>query len=220
LLGWMCPDGTQCRQGYPDAPDAIRCGVLVQDAQDAQDAGSRLGESGRNTTGSDAGHLFADALSTGTSIRPPRKRNPSPTPTRGNKSNGKHALVATVATLQEASGTSAIGSAELKQAESTVDQLSDRPLEGIPTHRDHTIIVFVFTWNTHTQIKMGQPPVTPLRNPLIIEQSRKAGAFDQVLVASCQVETIVRILTAIVSNNTGTAANPQQDIMIKSAETA
>jgi len=56
----MCPDGTQCRQGSPDAPDARRCGVLVQDAQDAQDAGSRLGESGRNTTGSDAGHLFAD----------------------------------------------------------------------------------------------------------------------------------------------------------------
>jgi len=56
----MCPDGTQCRQGSPDAPDATRCGVLNQDAQDAQDAGSRLGESGRNTTGSDAGHLFAD----------------------------------------------------------------------------------------------------------------------------------------------------------------
>jgi len=62
LLGWMCPDGTQCRQGSPDAPDATRCGVLVQDAQDAQDAGSRLGESGRNTTGSDAGHLFADVM--------------------------------------------------------------------------------------------------------------------------------------------------------------
>jgi len=60
LLGWICPDGTQSRQGSPDAPDATRCGVLVQDAQDAQDAGSRLGESGRNTTGSDAGHLFAD----------------------------------------------------------------------------------------------------------------------------------------------------------------
>jgi len=55
----MCPDGTQCRQGSPDAPDATRCGVLVQDAQDA---GSRLGESGRNTTGSDAGHLFADEV--------------------------------------------------------------------------------------------------------------------------------------------------------------
>ena len=60
MLSWMCPDGTQCRQGSPDAPDATRYGVLVQDAQDAQDAGSRLGESGRNTTGSDAGHLFAD----------------------------------------------------------------------------------------------------------------------------------------------------------------
>ena len=60
LLGWMCPDRTQCRQGSLDTPDATRCGVLVQDAQDAQDAGSRLGESGCNTTGSDPGHLFAD----------------------------------------------------------------------------------------------------------------------------------------------------------------
>ena len=68
LLGWMCPDGTQCRQGSPDAPEATRCGVLVQDAQDAQDAGSRLGESGRNTTGSDARHLFADVVSE-TSLR-------------------------------------------------------------------------------------------------------------------------------------------------------
>jgi len=62
LLGWMCPDGIQYRQGSPDAPDTTRCGVLVQDAQDAQDAGSRLGESGRNTTRSDAGHLFADVV--------------------------------------------------------------------------------------------------------------------------------------------------------------
>jgi len=160
------------------------------------------------------------ALSTGTSIRPPRKGNTSPTPTRGNKSNGKHALVTTVAVFQEASGASAIGSAEMKQAESTVDQLSDRRLEGIPTHGNHTIIVIVFTWNAHTQIKMGLPPVTPLRNPLIIEQSRKTGVFDQVLVASHQVEMIVRILTAIVPDNTGTAVNPQQDIMIMSAETA
>ena len=58
----MCLDGTQCRQGSPDAPDATRCGVWVQDAQDAQDAGSRQGVSGRNTTVSDAGHLFADVL--------------------------------------------------------------------------------------------------------------------------------------------------------------
>ena len=56
----MCPDGTQCRQGSPDARDVTGCGVLVQNAQDAQDAGSRLGESGRNTTGSDTSHLFAD----------------------------------------------------------------------------------------------------------------------------------------------------------------
>ena len=57
----MCLDGTQCRQGSPDAPDATRYGVWVHDVQDTQDAGSRRGESGRNTTVSDAGHLFADA---------------------------------------------------------------------------------------------------------------------------------------------------------------
>jgi len=59
LLSCMCPDGTQCRQGSLDAPDATRCGVQVQDAQDAQDAES---ESGRNTTVSDANHLFADGV--------------------------------------------------------------------------------------------------------------------------------------------------------------
>jgi len=53
----MCPDGTQWRQGSPDALDATRYGVWVQDAQDAR---SRREESGRNTTVSDAGHLFAD----------------------------------------------------------------------------------------------------------------------------------------------------------------
>ena len=57
MLGWMCPDGTQWRQGSPDALDATRYGVWVQDTQDA---GSRREESGRNTTVSDAGHLFAD----------------------------------------------------------------------------------------------------------------------------------------------------------------
>jgi len=60
LLSCMGPDGTQCRQGPPDAVDTTRYGAWVQDAQDAQDAESRLGESGRNTTVSDAGHLFAD----------------------------------------------------------------------------------------------------------------------------------------------------------------
>jgi len=58
----MCPDGTQCRQGYPDAPDTTRCSAWIQDAQDAQDAESRIGESGRNTTVSDAGYLFAHVL--------------------------------------------------------------------------------------------------------------------------------------------------------------
>jgi len=56
----MCPDGTQYRQGTPDAPDATRSGAWVQDAQDAQDVESRLGESGCNMSVSDAGHLFAD----------------------------------------------------------------------------------------------------------------------------------------------------------------
>ena len=64
----MCLDGTQCRQGSPDAPHATRYGAWVQDAQDAQDsqdtqdAESRLGESGHNATMSDGGHLFADVL--------------------------------------------------------------------------------------------------------------------------------------------------------------
>jgi len=167
-------------------------------------------------------HLGVTAtLPTRTGIRPPRKRNPLASPVaRDDEPNREHALVTAIAALQQASSTPVIRIAKMKQAESTVDQLSDRPLEGIPTHRDHTIIVSVFTWNTHTQIKTGLLLVTPLRNPLIIEQSRKAGAFDQVPLASRQVETIVRILTAIVSNNTGTATNPQQDIMIKSAETA
>jgi len=52
----MCPDGTKCRQGSPDAPDATSWGAWVQDAE------SRLGESGRNTPVSDAGHLFADVM--------------------------------------------------------------------------------------------------------------------------------------------------------------
>jgi len=60
LLSSMCPDGTLCRQGSLDAPDATRCGAWAQDAQDVQDAESRLVESGCNTTVSDAGHLFAD----------------------------------------------------------------------------------------------------------------------------------------------------------------
>ena len=106
----------------------------------------------------------------------------------------------------------------MKQAESTVDQLSDRPLEGIPTHCDHTIIVYVFTRNTHTQIEMGLPPVAPLRNLFIIEQSRKMGAIDQVPVTRRQMETILRMLTIVVSNNISTAANPQQDVMIKPAK--
>ena len=62
MLSCMCPDGTQCRQGSPDAPDATRGAAWVQNAQDAQDTESRIGESGRNTTVSDAGYLFADVV--------------------------------------------------------------------------------------------------------------------------------------------------------------
>jgi len=66
LLGWMCPDRAQWRPGSPDAPDSTRYVVWVQDAQDAQDAEPRRGESGRNTTVSEAGHLFADVGYVGT----------------------------------------------------------------------------------------------------------------------------------------------------------
>ena len=60
MLRCMCPDGTQYRQGTPDAPDATRSGAWVQDAQDTQDVESRRGESGCNMSVSDEGHLFAD----------------------------------------------------------------------------------------------------------------------------------------------------------------
>jgi len=56
----MCPDRTQCTQESPEAPDATRYDTWVQDAQEAQDAESRLEESGRNTTVSDTGHLFSN----------------------------------------------------------------------------------------------------------------------------------------------------------------
>ena len=158
------------------------------------------------------------ALPAGTDIRPPCKSNPSSTTAWGNKLNGKKALVTAAAVLQEASSTSAIKITKMKQAESTVDQLSDRPLEGIPAHRDHTIIVHVFTRDTYAQIEMGLPPVAPIRNPLVIEHSRKTGAFDQVSVARCRVESIAKTMTAIVSHNIGTAANSQQDVMIKPAK--
>jgi len=58
LLSGMCPEGTQCRQGSLDAPDATRCATQVQGAPDA---GYEESASGRNTTVSDADHLFADA---------------------------------------------------------------------------------------------------------------------------------------------------------------
>ena len=159
-------------------------------------------------------------FATRTGIRPPCKSNPSPTTTWGNKLEGKFTLVVAIATLQQASGASAIRIAEMKQAESTVDQLRDCPLEGIPTHRDHTVIVLVLTRNTQAQIEMGLPPIAPLGNPLIIEQSRETGTFGKVLVARYQVESIINTRTSIMANDTCTTANSQQDIMIKSAETS
>jgi len=53
----MCPDRTNCRQGSLYVQDATSWGAWVQDPPDAE---ARLGESGRNTPVSDAGHLFAD----------------------------------------------------------------------------------------------------------------------------------------------------------------
>jgi len=55
----MCLDGTRCRQGSLDAPDATRCGAQGQDAQGAQDVEF---ESGRNTMVSDTNHLFSDVI--------------------------------------------------------------------------------------------------------------------------------------------------------------
>jgi len=106
----------------------------------------------------------------------------------------------------------------MKQAESTVDQFRDRPLEGIPANSNHTIIVCVFTRNTQTQIEMGMPPVVPLRNPLIIEQSREPGTFGKVPVTSHYVKMIARSMAAIMADNTRAAANPNQDVVIKPAE--
>jgi len=160
------------------------------------------------------------ALSAGTDIRPPCKRNPSATTTWGNKFNRKEATVTAAAALQEASGTPAIRSAEMNQAESTVDQLSDRPLDWIPAHCHHTIIVLVLARNTYTPIKMGLLPVTLLRNLLIIKQSRKTRAFGGILGARHHEEPIVHSLAVIMPNHSSTAANSQQDIMIKSAETS
>jgi len=136
-----------------------------------------------------------------------------------NKLQGELAFVLAAAVFQEAPCTPIIRGAQLKQAESTVDQLCDRPLEGIPTHCDHTIIVFVLTWNPQTQIKMGLPPVTLVRNPLIIEQSRETRTFGKVFVTRYQVEPIVHSMAVIMCNHSSTAGNSQQDIMIQAAET-
>jgi len=158
------------------------------------------------------------ALPTGTGSRPPREGNLPTATTRELK--GKLTFFLAAAALQEASSTPTIGSAEMKQAESTVDQLSDCPLEGIPAHRDHTTVVLVLTRNSHAQIKMGLPPLASFRNPLIIEQSRESGTLGKVSVTRRQVESIINTRTSIMTPNIGTAPNSQQDVMIKSAETS
>ena len=135
-------------------------------------------------------------------------------------SSGRVALVLAVAALQEAPSASIIRGTQVKQAESTSDQLCNRPLEEIPTHRNHTIIVTMFTRNTQSQNKKGLPPGTPFMNLLIMEQSRETRAFGTIPVTRHQVESIINTRATIMTSNTRTAANSQQDIMIQSAETA
>ena len=158
------------------------------------------------------------ALPTGTGISPPREGNLPITTT--SKLEGKLTLVTAVTTLQQASSAPAIRRSKMKQAESTVDQLRNRPLEGITTNGDYTIIVMMFTRNAHTQIEMGRglPPVAPFGNPLIIEQSRERWVFGKIPVARHQVESIINTRTSVMTRNTRTAAEPQQDVMIKSAK--
>jgi len=158
------------------------------------------------------------ALAAGANQRPPREANLSSTFLK--ELHRKLALVLAVATLQQASGASVIRGPQVKQAESTVDQLCNRPLEGIPTHRNHAIIVLVFTRNAQTQREMGLPPVTLLRNPLIIEQSWETGTFGKISVARHKVEAMINTPTSVMTSDTRTAANSPQDIMIKSAETS
>ena len=95
-----------------------------------------------------------------------------------NKLQGELAFVLAAAVFQEAPCTPIIRGAQLKQAESTVDQLCDHPLEGIPTHRDHTIIVFVLTWNPQTQIKMGLPPASAKTDPASDPSALRSDASD------------------------------------------
>jgi len=68
FLSCICSDGTQCRQESAGGPDATRCSAWIQDNEGPQDAESMLRESGRNTTVSDAGHLFGDGVSTISSL--------------------------------------------------------------------------------------------------------------------------------------------------------
>jgi len=130
------------------------------------------------------------------------------------------ASVCIITALQQASRTPIIR-AQVKQAESAIDpsQLCNCQLEWIPTHGDRAIIILMLIRNTQARIKMGLPPVTQIGNPLIIKQSRESGTFGQIPVEGYYMKVIIHPLTVIVTNSTGTAANPQQDIVIQSAET-
>jgi len=120
------------------------------------------------------------ALAAGADREAPHEANMSPAFL--NKLQRKLGFVLAVATFQEASGAPIIRGYQVKQAESTIDQLCNRPLEGIPAHRNHATMVAVLTRNAQTQVKMGLRSVTPFGNPLIIEQSREAGGFGKIPV--------------------------------------
>jgi len=158
------------------------------------------------------------ALPTSTRQRPPCKGNLSPTTT--DKLERKLALVIAVAALQEAPSIPTSARTKMKQDESTVDQLSDRPLEGIPTHRDHTVIVSVLMRDAHTQIEVGLPALSPGWNPLIVEQGLEQGEFDQIPVAIDPMEALIHSSTAVMPNYTCTTTYSEKNIVIKPAETS
>jgi len=158
---------------------------------------------------------IATALSAGTIIRPPFKGNLPPA--AADKLHKDLAPICLITAFQQASRTSVVRP-QMKQAESAIDQLGNRPLEGIPTNSNRAIVITVFKWNTQTQVEMGLLPVAPFWNPFIIKQSRETRVFSKVSIARHQVESILSTRTPVMTGNIRTAAEPQQDVMIKSAE--
>ena len=90
-------------------------------------------------------------LAAGADREAPHEANMSPAFL--NKLQRKLAFVLAVATFQEASGAPIIRGSQVKQAESTIDQLCNRLLEGIPAHHNHAIIVAVLTRNAQPKLK-------------------------------------------------------------------